>query len=116
MSNDPNDGFKVRNIGVQRAGQAETLREYTWGGPDTGRDTRLIFEPAVLEELMKVSRASQTGRVVCMGAGFRVRVRRDSKGRIFETLHVICAAPCAENIGGFNSGRAAVQDIRQFKK
>ena len=86
MSNDLNHGFKVRNVGVQRAGQAETLREYTWGGPDTGRDTRLIFEPAVLEELLKVSKASSTGRVVCMGAGFRVRVRRDSKGRVFETL------------------------------
>lgn len=99
MSSDPDKMFTVRDVNVQRAGQAEILREYTFGGPDTGRDTRLIFERKTIEHLMEVSRSSQTGRVICMGAGFRMRVRRNSKGHIYETLHVICAAPMTESIG-----------------
>tara|TARA_B100001250_G_scaffold414346_1_gene452105 strand:+ start:1127 stop:1519 length:393 start_codon:yes stop_codon:yes gene_type:complete len=98
MSNDPNRMFTVKDIPIQRAGQDEILREYTFAGPDTGRDTRLIFERKTIEHLMDVSRASQTGRVVCMGAGFRLRVRRDARGRMYETLHVVCAHPMTESI------------------
>ena len=64
--NDPMRSLQVNNTPLQIAGEDETLREYTLGGPECGRDVRLFLDRKVLEHLLDVSKSSNTGRVVSL--------------------------------------------------
>ena len=96
--NDPMRSLQVNDTPLQIAGEDETLREYTLGGPECGRDVRLFLDRKVLEHLLDVSKSSNTGRVVLYGAGIKMKVRRAPSGHMYETLHLTSRFPVPENL------------------
>jgi hypothetical protein len=118
---DPLRTLQVNNTPLQIDGQDETLREFTLGGPDCGRDVRLFLDRKVLEHLLEVSKSSNTGRVVLYGAGIKMKVRRSKSGHLYETMHLTSRYPVPENLSSeidFNkskSDQVAMQEMYKWK-
>lgn len=106
-------GLEITDKVLQRFGQDEVLREYSFGGVHTDRDIRFYMTRQELEMLLAVSKNSSTSRVVIQKAGLKLRVCRDSTGHLYETLHLSGLAPCPENNSGI-SVEAPVQDARDI--
>lgn len=86
----------INTTPLQIAGQDEVVREYTFGGPNCGRDMRLYLDVDTLGMLLDIARCSNTKRVILPRAGIKVRVRRSRDGHMYESLHVTSAQPFAE--------------------
>ena len=117
--NDPMRSLQVNNTPLQIDGEDETLREYTLGGPDCGRDVRLFLERKVLEHLLDVSKSSGTGRVVLYGAGIKMKVRRSPSGHLYETLHLTSRFPVPERLAAdqqLNRSAADQQAMQEMYK
>ena len=102
-------GLEITDKVLQRFGQDEVLREYSFGGVHTDRDIRFYMTRQELEMLLEVSKSSSTGRVVIQKAGSKLRVCRDSNNHLYETLHLSGLAPCPEKSGGLRM-QANAQD------
>ena len=76
----------------------EVLREFTLGGPDCGRDVRMLIDRKVLEHLLDVAKSSNCNRVVLHGAGIKMKVRRSATGHMYETLHLTSRFPVPEQL------------------
>tara|TARA_R110002020_G_C15876121_1_gene738625 strand:+ start:85 stop:447 length:363 start_codon:yes stop_codon:yes gene_type:complete len=119
--NDPMRGLQVNDTPIQIAGEDETLREFTLGGPDCGRDVRFFLDRKVLEHLLEVAKSSNTGRVVLYGAGIKMKVRRSKSGHMYETLHLTSRYPVPENLSSnitLNKSKAqqlAMQEMYVWK-
>ena len=119
--NDPMRALQVNDTPIQIAGEDETLREYTLGGPDCERDVRLFLDRKVLEHLLDVAKSASTGRVVLYGAGIKMKVRRSKSGHMYETLHLTSRYPVPENLASninFNRNKAdqlAMQEMYKWK-
>lgn len=86
----------INTTPLQLAGQDEILREYTFGGPQCGRDTRFYLDVDTLGMLLDIARCSNTKRVILPMAGIKVRVRRSRDGHMYESLHITSGQPFAE--------------------
>lgn len=119
--NDPMRSLQVNDTPLQIDGEDETLREYTLGGPDCGRDVRLFLDRKVLEHLLDVAKSSNTGRVVLYGAGIKMKVRRSKSGHMYESLHLTSRYPVPENLSSnidFNKSKSdqlAMQNMYKWK-
>lgn len=102
-------GLEIDDKVLQRWGEDECLREYSFGGVHTDRDIRFYMTRQELEMLLEVSKSSSTGRVVIQKAGLKLRVCRDSNNHLYETLHLSGLAPCPEVSNGI-SMQANAQD------
>ena len=92
------DGLKINDQPLQIASQDQILRRYELGGPDTLRDTRLYLDRADLEELLKIAKASPTGRVVLPCAGLRWELRRSRDGHQYEVFKICSRPPQPERL------------------
>ena len=90
--------LQVNDTPIQISGEDETLREYTLGGPDCGRDVRMLIDRKVLEHLLDVAKSSNCNRVVLHGAGIKMKVRRSTTGHVYETLHLTSRFPVPEQL------------------
>lgn len=86
----------VNTSPLQLSGQDEVLREYTFGGPQCGRDVRFYLDADTLGLLLDIARCSNTRRVILPKAGIKVRVRKSRDGHIYESLHITSGQPFAE--------------------
>jgi hypothetical protein len=92
------EGLKVNDQPLQIASQDQILRRYELGGPDSLRDTRLYLDRADLEELLKIAKASPTGRVVLPCAGLRWELRRSRDGHQYEIFKITSRPPQPERL------------------
>ena len=90
---------KRKDTCLQIAGQDEVLREYTLGGPTCGRNIQMILDIPTLELLLEVAKASVDTKATIFGAGITIKVRRDNRGNIYETLHIVGHQPKARRPG-----------------
>jgi len=113
--------LKVNDTPLQISGEDAVLREFTLGGPDCGRDVRMLIDRKVLEHLLDVAKSSNCNRVVLHGAGIKMKVRRSASGHMYETLHLTSRFPVAEQLPtelSIDSGglaQAGMQDMYKWK-
>ncbi len=111
--------LKVNDTPLQIAGEDEVIREFTLGGPECGRDVRMLIDRKVLEHLLDVAKSSNCNRVVLHGAGIKMKVRRASSGHMYETLHLVSMLPVPEQLPtelDFNHSRAAEEGMKDMYK
>jgi hypothetical protein len=109
--------LSVNDTPLQIAGEDRVIREYTLGGPDCGRDVRMLIDRKVLEHLLDVAKSSNTNRVCLHGAGIRMKVRRSASGHMYETLHLVSMMPVAEQLPreiSIDTGRLAQQGMKDM--
>lgn len=113
--------LKVNDTPLQISGEDEVIREFTLGGPDCGRDVRMLIDRKVLEHLLDVAKSSNCNRVVLHGAGIKMKVRRASSGHMYETLHLMSRFPVPEqlptelSVDTTKLAQAGMQDMYKWK-
>jgi hypothetical protein len=111
--------LKINDTPLQISGEDEVLREFTLGGPDCGRDVRMLIDRKVLEHLLDVSKSSNCNRVVLHGAGIKMKVRRSASGHMYETLHLTSRMPVPEQLPSelsVNSSKLAEAGMKDMYK
>ena len=90
-------GFlQVNETPLQVGNEDEVIRVYKFGGPDSGRDTRMYLHAMELEHLLEVARCSRSNRVILHRAGLVVTVRRSRDGHVYEEVRLECDQPVCE--------------------
>ena len=113
--------LQVNDTPLQISGEDEVLREYTLGGPDCGRDVRMLIDRKVLEHLLDVAKSSNTNRVCLHGAGIKMKVRRSANGHMYETLHLTSRYPVPEqlptglSVDTMKLAQSGMQDMYKWK-
>ena len=101
MSEEKKDGsvigfVEVNETPLQVASEDEIIRSYTFGGPASGRDTRMYLHALELEHLLEMARCSRSNRVILNRAGLVVTVRRSRDGHVYEEVRLVCDQPVCE--------------------
>ena len=81
---------------LQYPGKDRLLRTVKLGGPETGRDTRMMLSVKELEALLEVARKSPVQRVLIHQAGIRVDVYAHKSGHQYEVWRLTGRKPEAE--------------------
>ena len=97
-------------------GRGTVLRQYTFGGPQSGRDTRLYLSAIELEHLLHIAKSSHTNRVILNRAGLVVTVRRSSSGHIFEEVRIMCDRPVREILPSQMKMQTNAQEAKNFAR
>lgn len=89
---------EVNRTPLQIENEDKILRTYKFGGPSSGRDTRMYLHAMELEHLLAIARVSQTNRVILHRAGLIVTVRRSRDGHVYEEVRLECDQPVTERL------------------
>jgi len=114
-NHDPIGKLEVNHTPVQD-GRGTVLRQYTFGGPESGRDTRMYLHAIELEHLLHIAKSAPTNRVILNRAGLVVTVRRSSSGHVFEEVRIVCDQPVRETIAGEMKMSCTNDEARRFAR
>lgn len=86
----------VSETPLQEEDRDAILKTYTFGGPSSGRDSRMFLHAIELEHLLHIARSSTTNRVILHRAGLSVTVRQSRDGHVYEEFRMVCDRPVRE--------------------
>lgn len=89
--------LEINNTPLQD-GRGTVIKQFTFGGPNTARDSRMFLHAIELEHLLHIARASKTNRVVLHRAGLVVTTRRSPSGHVYEEFRLVCDHPVKEEL------------------
>ena len=88
----------VNDTPLQEPNHDRVLKTYTFGGPSSGRDSRMFLHAIELEHLLHIAKSSPTNRVILHRAGLVVTVRQSRNGHVYEEIRMVCDQPVIEEI------------------
>ena len=88
----------VNDTPLQEPNHDRVLKTYTFGGPSSGRDSRMFLHAIELEHLLHIAKSSKTNRVILHRAGLVVTVRQSRDGHVYEEIRIVCDQPVIEEL------------------